>query len=43
MSSDHNHDDARPLEDLPPTYTSVDVSAGNLGEQGSGSPVTAHL
>lgn len=36
-------DIALPLEDLPPAYTSENSSAGNIGHQGTGSPVTPTL
>lgn len=37
------NDNALPLEDLPPAYTSVDASAGGLGPQDTRSPDTTHL
>lgn len=39
--SDDNN--ASPLEDLPPSYTSVDTSTGSLAQYGTGSPVTPYL
>lgn len=33
-------DNALPLEDLPPAYTSDSASPGSLSQQGAGSPVT---
>ncbi|MCJ1262973.1 hypothetical protein MMC22_002843 [Lobaria immixta] len=36
-------DNTLPLEDFPPTYTSIDASPDSLGEQGTGSPITPQL